>query len=300
MSYWKSLPARITIFCSNHYLGLFGLSILLLAVLTFHKVFPILIDPVIVKAKTADEVTAYRYRHTTRFHERITTEVKARLIVFDYEGKQYTIVGGLDEEEREGIDTKVIFNKSAPEKAAEYTFIGLMDFPVLKILFTAWVLLTAILYATAISDKHFSLFNFDVYNLTSRQAIAIAVILLLIPFIKHGRTLILGKTINGLITDEVIFDADRNMHRAIVYQVDGIEYKFGAEGKFNDENYMIGRIIPIRFDVTKPQNACICDLIIIYDNYWVILTGIGLIFLAGWFYATRPKSNDKQNESVET
>jgi hypothetical protein len=291
MSYWKSLPGRITVFCSNHYLGLFGLSVLLLAALTFHKVFPIVIDPVIVKAKTSDEIVAYKYHYTghgmMNRGQRSTTDVTARLIVFEYEGKRYTIVGGLDELEGEGIDTRVIFNRSTPQNAAEYTFIGLIDFPVLRLAFLIWIFFGAILYATATSDRHFSLFNFDIKKPTIRQTMAIAFILLLLPFIKHGKALILGKTTKGLITDEVIFADDRSMHRAIVYQVNDKEYKFAAEGNYNDGDYMIGRTIPIRYDVTKPQNVCICDFNIIYDNNWLVATGMGLIFLSGWFFATR-------------
>lgn len=287
MSYDKSLLSRIIIFCSWHYLKLFALSILVFCAVIFHRVFPFLTHPVIVRGTTLDEMTVYRYKYTSRHERGGNLNIKARKIEFIYEGKKYQVIGGYDAEESEGIETKVIFNKTAPQNAAEFTFIGLIDFPVFRIAFTIWVLLTAGLYALATSDKHFSLFDIDIKKLTLKRGIVIAVILLLLPFIKHGRTLIFGKKTMGLITDEVIYCDDGRYHRAIEYGVDGEEYKCAAEGDYNDEKNMIGRTVPVIYDATKPGNACISDFNVIYQNNWNILTGIGLIFLSGWFFATR-------------
>ena len=291
MIYDKSLPARFIIFCSQHYLKLFGLSILLLCTLSLHKAILVLPHPVVIKGEIVDWKIVGRYTHSSRYGGRSTTVLKAPIIEFNYDGNQYRIVGGSDQERSLFEDTKVIFNKASPQNGLESNFEGFLDFPLCRLSFLLWLFITAILYGLVNLDKHFSVFDLSVKTLTPARGIVITFLLLLVPFIKHGALLLFGLKTEGILTNETTY-INNYHHHVVTYAVDGKEYRFASEGDYYDEQSVIGLPVTIIYDPNRPEKACIDDYKIIYVNNWLVATGMGLVFLTGWFFATRMPNDE--------
>ena len=292
MIYDKSLPARFIIFCSQHYLKLFGLSILLLCALSFHKAFLVLPHPVITKGEIVDSKVVGRYTHRSKYGGRGTIVLTAPVIEFSYDGKKYRIVGGSDQNSDPTSDTKVIFNRSSPQNGLEYSFEGFLDFPMLRISFLLWLFITASLYGLVNLDKHFSLFDFDVKRFSIKWALIMAIPILLLPLLSHAKILLLGARKTGVVVNEMIFGDDGSQHRVILFEVDGKEYRI-ASGDFDyDEGNMQDMAAPVIYDITNPQNAALFTFHALYFNNWLVATGMGLVFLTGWFFATRMPNDE--------
>jgi hypothetical protein len=79
---------------------------------------------------------------------------------------------------------------------------------------------------------------------------------------------------------------DGSMHWTVIFKANNKEYKLGATGEY-DGSDMFGKMIPIKYNPDNPDNACIDDIVEVYSNKWNILTGLGLMFLTAWYFATR-------------
>ena len=290
MIYDKSLPARFIIFCSQHYLKLFGLSILLLCALSFHKAFLVLPHPVIIKGEIIDWKIVGRYGSNRG--GRSATILKAPIIEFNYDGNQYRIVGGSDQERSLFEETKVIFNKSSPENGLEYSFEGFLDFPILRICFLLWLFITAILYGLVNLDRHFSLFDFDVKKFSIKWALIITVPILLIPLIPNAKLLAFGVKTYGTISNEPVSNQLGSSPRSIVYEVADRQYRIAINDYDYEDQKLIGESAPVIYDLTNPTNASLNTFHSLYVNNWLVATGMGLVFLTGWFFATRMPNDE--------
>ena len=292
-NYERSLPKRIIIFCSHNYWKLFGLSILLVLIISFHKIFPIVTNPVIVKGVTAEEVVSHVYDYTENTSHRLTSrKIMARIIDFDYEGKHYRIKGGDDEVIGSGIPTKVIFNKVKPQAAVEYSFEGFFDFDFFKPVFKLWFLLSAILYGIVALDKHFSIFEFNVTRLSPLGAVIIAILLLLIPIIPNAKLLFYGAKIEGILVNDDVFYRPGKPRYNGAYHIKGIEYKIPINDLNYDDPLKVGLPVPVIYDPYDPENSALNTFNELYVTGWLALTGIGLVFLAGWYASTRMPNDE--------
>jgi hypothetical protein len=236
--------------------------------------------PVIKKGVVVDSKVVAIYGSRKR------TVIKAPVVEFEYGSKKYHIIGGWDAQKGLGIKTSVIFNASTPENGAEFTVLGLLDFRLFRIAFIIWLFLSGGLYALVTLDKHFSLFDVDFKKMTVPRFLLIAILLLILPLLKDGKTWILGTKTEGLVTNESMRTNDGSMHWTVIFKANNKEYKLGATGEY-DGSDMFGKMIPIKYNPDNPDNACIDDIVEVYSNKWNILTGLGLMFLTAWYFATR-------------
>ena len=139
----KSEPKGMIPFCSTHYRMLMGILTLLLVAVSFYKAFPILLNPVIEKGTVEDYNIKSSIR--SRYGGGSALDV-VPIIQFQYKNKTYKIAGGsANRLFTNGEKTEVIFNKSSPNKACEYSFMGLIDFPIAYIALAVWFILSALL-----------------------------------------------------------------------------------------------------------------------------------------------------------
>ena len=138
MNYGKSMSEKFIKFCATYYFVLLGLTTLICLAIAFHKVFPIIVSHTVIDGTVVD-------RHIMsssgkRGGDRITP-----IIEFKFENKTYRIEG------REtyhllgiGDKDKVIFNKSYPDQACEYSFMGFADFQIEYVAALLWFFLMGI------------------------------------------------------------------------------------------------------------------------------------------------------------
>ena len=181
MSYDKSLPYGLIVFCSRNYFKLLGLSALILFAISFHRIFLVIPDPVITKGEVVEEE---RVKYVSaRYHN---IELVTQIIEFDYEGKRYRIRGGMDEAGAYvGRTVDVIFSRSAPQNGSELSVEGFLDFPVAKYIFYIWIFLTGGLLAVARLNSQFRILVFDDGQLTLSRIFIIMAVLIALPFISH-------------------------------------------------------------------------------------------------------------------
>jgi hypothetical protein len=313
---------------------------------SFHKIFLVLPNPVITKGEVVNLETTAQY-YSIHYHNiRIVTQI----VEFDYEGKRYRIIAGSDESDADiGRIVDVIFSRSNPQNAAEFSVEGFLDFPLAKVLFYIWIfatggllamarlnaqfrilvfdsskitltrllILLAVLIALPFISLHFisfsgiglvfvvaifwetkvvdpnedttfsTLFNFNLYHLTVRNAFLIAIPILLIPLIPHATLLLAGVKTHAIVTNQMVFANDGHPYRAAVYTIDHKEYKAPIQDYDYDKKEMIGYAAPVIYLPSRPSTNSLYTFHALYVNNWTIPMGMALILLVAWFFATR-------------
>jgi hypothetical protein len=306
MIYDKSLPLRMIVFCSTHYLKILGLSVLILLAVSFHRVFPVLIRPTIVKGEVVDmkaltEQTYSSHRYGYSYRDSRTIQVNMQVIGFEYDGKRYLINGGSDEADAAiGRSVNVIVPAYSPQQAVEFSVEGLLDFTVASFAFKIWFFLSAILYGVVILDKHFNhfTFDFDFSKLTKKRALVIALICLSLPLVRAVPLLVWGQTTMGSVTDEFMFCSDKEAHRVVSYVIADKAYKLGAK-EYDDRKSSIGSTVSLIYDKSEPEHAMLYSFKSLYMNNWLIPSGLGLIFLIAIYFGARIKDDDDDDDQSD-
>lgn len=142
-----------------HYIRLLVLSLVLLAAVSFHKIFRVMPHPVSATGIVASENTVSNYSSSPfRFpgtsNSTLLIEYKA-IIAFSYGGHRYIVVGGKSLRPRQGQEVRVIFNRDAPQTACEPSTSGLIDYLALGIAFPVWFVCFLLIMGAAAYNKNF-------------------------------------------------------------------------------------------------------------------------------------------------
>lgn len=347
----KSSASGLILFCSTYYWRLFALSLLLLCTVSFHRIFSVVINPVITEGTVVELVSQKEYISLN--YGRI--KIKTQIVEFDYAGKRYRIMGGSDEVGATvGRSVNVIFSRYAPQNGAEYSFEGLLDWPLANIFFRIWLLLTGCMLAAARLDSRFNVMsldfskltltrilfifgllialpfislhlitlagigivfiiaifwetkvmepnedsifskipNFRVARLSQKNILLIALPILLIPLLSHSKLLMTGARTKAIITNDMIFAKDGHMYRTAIFMIDSTEYKVPVQDLDFDQREMIGHTVPVIYLPSTPDINSLYTFHVLYVNSWLVPTGMALIFLLAWFFATRIPNDD--------
>jgi hypothetical protein len=142
MTYEKSPSQRFIIYCATHYRRVIISSAIVLIMITFYKVFFTMINPVVVKGTVLDydiiDHGGGRYGGGTSI---------SPVIQFQYENKTFRIEGvNTYHIPGRGEEVEMIFNKSYPAYACEYSLAG-FTYNVFPVTLSIGVILSCVLLA---------------------------------------------------------------------------------------------------------------------------------------------------------
>jgi hypothetical protein len=262
-------------------------SLMVLVLLCYHHVFSVLPHPVTVDGITTGLHKMYQVQGHNRMGGTYTTEITARGIHYTYQGQSYNIIGGWDEDADGSVHVPVIFDAGHPEKAFEFSLLGLMDFYVIRWGALIWIVLSGLLLAFASSDSSFTALDFNIPTLTIKSFVYLLVIILLIPLYPLTDLLLFGKKADGVRGDTPGYSYG-HYTSSILFKAGGAQYVIYSEYA---EEYEPGldRHFPVLYWPDNPNRACLYQLGPLYSNnlYLSALMAFSLILLAAWFSASR-------------
>ncbi|MBS1593102.1 MAG: hypothetical protein JST90_02180 [Bacteroidetes bacterium] len=205
-------------------------------------------------------------------------------MIFSYEGRMYQALGTAGEARRQDSIT-VIFNATTPTEAKEFTLLGLLDFPLANHCFQLWLLLSAGLYGLASADDTFVMGNFTVRKLKLPYFLLLVVLLVSMPLLAYTDLWLFGREVTGTVQSDTVQRYGTEM-RMVSYQVGQAHYMT----YFDHTRYLEadpGTEVEVRYLPFHPQRAAVMQLSDMYSSAYLSIMGIVLLFIAGWFYASR-------------
>ena len=259
------------------YIGSFALTFLV----SCHAAFSVLPLPVIASGITTESHTVYKTGGYSKYGRRNSLDIEARTIHYAYQGKDYDIMGGWDEEEGRSVPVHVIFNATQPQKAFELSLGGLMDFRIMRFALPAWIILSGFLFAFASSDSHFTATYFNIPRLTAKSFMYKLIIVLAIPLFPSTDLLLFGKHTTGTMGDDAD-QVDGHFCRPIFYDARGQQY--ALHSAYADEyERKTGNQFSVIYMPGNPQRSCLFQVGPLYDNGLTIVMGMSLLLLLSWF-----------------
>ena len=284
----NSFKYKVIIYCSQHFWKLFALSIVLLFLFSFHKVFNLLPHPVTITGIVIDERIVSRLHGGYRSGSGVAVSI-IPTIEFEYASQKYRIKGGSSQHTRIARLVTVVFNQNTPQKGCEASFMGLIDFPFTYYVFFVWFFLTAFLYGTTAFNRHFPGLSLNIRNLTLIRLIIISIVLLAIPALQKAGLFLTGKMTEGVVINENQLGDDGNYHSAIRYSVNGQEYVTGGATEVDDK---FGTKVPVIYRADNPEDGHLYSIRTFYLNNWVAIPGVGIFFLVIVFFGSKTKDDD--------
>ncbi len=283
-------PQSVAQFFSHHFWVLYFLSILLLILVSFHRLVGMLPSPVVIDGQKTGNANIHRFGRPGAQYG--VTLISAPIIEFDYKGQSYTIEGGW-EESHDHEPVSVIMPDGDPESARELSVFGLLDFKGTSWAYIAWLFLAGGIYALASEDDHFTVGNFRIRRLKLPAFAGLAAVCITVPLWPYMDLILFGRTVQGTITDEERY-THQHYQRIISYPVGDGVIRNGIEGVPDDET-LIGTHLPVRYLPFYPQRAILYRLPGMYDNNYAALMGIAMVFIFAWYMASR---NMEENSIV--